>query len=72
MGYLIFYGAILGSLTLYLMIGLFIERLLEGDVADNSSLWIVTLWPIIIVGLLFIAVFEIPIKLADWIREKEK
>ena len=59
---------VIGCIVVYLMIGIFVVSLTCGS-SDDTPLWFIWVWPIILACLLLMFIVWIPYKVGDIIRD---
>lgn len=63
------YAIILVVIFVYVLIGIFVNRLLTYN-DDGLDMFLIVVWPLMLVCLAVIGICTIPIKLADYINER--
>lgn len=62
---------ILLIIVVYLMIGAFISTLLTDEYED-PQIWIIMLWPLLLIAYLLLLIVSLPVKLGEYVRDKHK
>ena len=53
----------------HIFVGLFLSSFMEEHTSGGNYEWLIFFWPVFILGLIFVGMLLIPIKLGKWLAE---